>query len=327
MSSPASRPKVLLTNASVPTGENIIREVADIVLAPDAKPDTLRAMVGDCDVLVVRAKLPDDLFERPNRLKGVVRHGAGVDLIPMDSATKLGIPVANVPGVNAQTVAEYVITTMLMLARATHRMDALVRTKGWDIARVLSDEGVELAGKTVGIVGVGAIGKIVTRICHHGFGMNIIGFQRNLDQLPKEVKGVSLDELFAQSDFVVLACPLTPETKGLASSARIASMRKNAVLVNVSRGPVVDEAAITQALVHRRIRGAALDVFDKQPLTVDHPLMALDNVVLTPHQAGLTVEAVERTSRGAAEETVRLLKGEKPVNLVNPEVWDRRAHR
>ena len=327
MASPASRPKVLLTNPSVPAGENIIREVADVVLAPDAKPDTLRAMIADCDVLVVRAKLPDDLFERPNRLKGVVRHGAGVDLIPMESATKLGIPVANVPGVNAQTVAEHVITTMLMLARVTHRMDALVRTKGWDTARVLSDEGVELAGKTVGIVGVGAIGKIVMRICHYGFGMKIVGYQRNLDQLPKEVTGVSLDELFAQSDFVVLACPLTPETKGLASRARIASMRRNAVLVNVSRGPVVDETAITEALVHRRIRGAALDVFDKQPLATDHPLMALDNVVLTPHQAGLTVEAVERTSRGAAEETVRLLKGEKPVNLVNPEVWERRAHR
>lgn len=322
-----ARPKVLLTNPSVPTGENIIREVADLVLAPDQKPDTLRAMIGDCDVLVVRTKLPDDLFERPNRLKGVVRHGAGVDLIPMESATKLGIPVANVPGVNAQTVAEHVITTMLMLARATHRMDALVRTKGWDTARVISDGGVELAGKTVGIVGVGAIGKIVMRICHHGFGMKVIGHQRTLGNLPKEVTGVSLDELFKESDFIVLACPLTPETKGLASRARIASMRSNAVLVNVARGPVVDEGAITEALVHRRIRGAALDVFDKQPLTADHRLMTLDNVVLTPHQAGLTVEAVERMSEGAAQETVRLLRGEKPINLVNPEVWDRRVHR
>ncbi len=321
------RAKVLLTNPSVPVGENMIKAVADLVLAPDPKPDTLRAMVGDCDVLIVRTKLPDDLFERPNRLKGVVRHGAGVDMIPMESATKLGIPVANVPGVNAQTVAEHVITTMLMLARATHRMDALVRTKGWDTARVISDAGVELAGKTVGIVGVGAIGKIVMRICHAGFGMKVIGHQRNLSNLPKEVTGVSLDDLFKQSDFIVLACPLTPETKGLASRARIGTMRSNAVLVNVSRGPVVDEAAITEALVHHRIRGAALDVFDKQPLATDHPLLALDNVVLTPHQAGLTVEAVERMSEGAAQETLRLLKGEKPLNLVNPEVWDRRAHK
>lgn len=322
-----ARPKVVLTNPSVPVGENIIKEVADLVVAPDIKPDTLRALAADCDVLIVRTKLPDDIFERPNRLKGVVRHGAGVDLIPMESATRLGIPVANVPGANAQTVAEYVISTMLMLARATHRMDALVRTKGWDTARVISDEGVELAGKTVGIVGVGAIGKIVAKICHDGFGMNVMGHQRTLANLPSEVTGVPLDKLFAESDFVVLACPLTPETKGLASKARIASMRKNAVLVNVSRGPVVDEAAITEALLHRRIRGAALDVFDKQPLATDHPLMALENVVLTPHQAGLTVEAVERMSEGAAQETVRLLKGEKPLNLVNPEVWDRRAVR
>jgi D-3-phosphoglycerate dehydrogenase len=186
---------------------------------------------------------------------------------------------------------------------------------------------VELAGKTVGIVGVGAIGKIVMRICHYGFGMKVIGHQRTVANLPKEVTGVSLDDLFKESDFVVLACPLTPETKGLASRARIGSMRSSAVLVNVARGPVVDEGAITEALVHHRIRGAGLDVFDKQPLTADHPLMALDNVVLTPHQAGLTVEAVERMSEGAAQETVRLLKGEKPLNLVNPEVWDRRANR
>jgi D-3-phosphoglycerate dehydrogenase len=235
--------------------------------------------------------------------------------------------VANVPGVNAPTVAEHVVTTMLMLARATHRMDALVRAKGWDAARGLSDEGMELAGKTVGIVGVGAIGKIVARICRDGFGMQAIGFQRNLGNLPQGVKGVPLDKLFAESDFIVLACPLTPETKGLASRARIASMRKNAVLVNVARGPVVDEQAITEALQQRRIRGAALDVFDKQPLAIDHPLMALDNVVLTPHQAGLTVEAVERMSEAAAQETLRLLKGEKPLNLVNPEVWERRANR
>lgn len=321
-----ARPKVLLTNPTVPVGEDIIREVAEFVLAPDQKPETLRAMVGDCDVLVVRTKLPDDLFERPNRLKGVVRHGAGVDLIPMESATQLGIPVANVPGVNAQTVAEHAVTTMLMLARGTHRMDALLRTKGWETARVLADEGIELAGKTVGIVGVGAIGKIVARICHHGFGMKIIGHQRNLANLPADVAGVSADKLFAESDFIILACPLTAETKGLASRARIASMKKNAVLVNVARGPVVDEAAITEALQQRRIRGAALDVFDKQPLTAEHPLMQLDNVVLTPHQAGLTVEAVERMSEGAAREVVRLLKGEKPVNFVNPEVWDRRPN-
>jgi len=321
-----ARPKVLLTNPTVPVGEDIIREVAEFVLAPDQKPETLRAMVGDCDVLVVRTKLPDDLFERPNRLKGVVRHGAGVDMIPMESATQLGIPVANVPGVNAQTVAEHAVTTMLMLARGTHRMDALLRTKGWETARVLADEGIELAGKTVGIVGVGAIGKIVARICHHGFGMKIIGHQRNLANLPADVAGVSADKLFAESDFIILACPLTAETKGLASRARIASMKKNAVLVNVARGPVVDEAAITEALQQRRIRGAALDVFDKQPLTAEHPLMQLDNVVLTPHQAGLTVEAVERMSEGAAREVVRLLKGEKPVNFVNPEVWDRRPN-
>lgn len=322
-----SRPKVLLTNPTVPVGENIIKQVADIVLAPDQKPETLRAMVGDADVLIVRTKLPDDLFERPHRLKGVVRHGAGVDLIPMESATKLGIPVANVPGVNAQTVAEHAVTAFLMLARNTHRMDAQLRTVGWDKSRVLSDEGLELAGKTVGVVGVGAIGGIVANICVHGFGMKAIGFQRNLAKLPAHVRGVGLDELFSQADFIVMACPLTAETKGIASKARIGMMKKSAVLVNVARGPVIDEAAITAALQAGAIRGAALDVFDKQPITAEHPLMKLENVILTPHQAGLTIEAMERMSEGAANETVRLLRGERPVNFVNPEVWERRAAR
>ena len=126
-----------------------------------------------------------------------------------------------------------------------------------------------------------------------------------------------LDQVFEASDVVVLACPLTAETRGLASRERIAKMRPNAMLINVSRGPVVDEAAIVEALQQRRIRGAALDVFDKQPLAPDHPLLALDNVVLTPHQGGLTIEAVERTSEVAANETVRLLNGEPPRNFVN----------
>ncbi len=321
-----ARMKVLLTNPSVPVGDNIIRKVADLVVAPDAHPDTLRAMLGEFDALVVRAKLPDDLFERPHRLKGVIRHGAGVDLIPMESATKLGIPVANVPGVNAPTVAEYAVMTMLMLARNAHRMDSLLRSSGWDTARVLSDESLEMAGKTVGIVGVGAIGAIVARICVHGFGMQAVGFQRNLANLPKDVTGLSLDQLFESSDFIVLACPLTAQTRGLASKTRIDSMKPSAVLVNVARGAVLDEAALVEALQQKRIRGAALDVYEKQTLARDHPLLRLDNVVLTPHQAGLTVEAVERTSQVAAEETVRLLAGERPRHFVNPEVWDRRAN-
>ena len=323
----AKRPTVLLTNPTVAIGKNIMREVAELILAPNASPDTLRSMIGDADVLVVRSKLPDDLFERPNRLLGVVRHGAGVDLIPMESATRLGIPVANVPGVNAQTVAEHVTACMQMIARGTHRMDANLRTQGWDRAREISDHSIELCGKTVGIVGVGAIGQIVANICTQGFGMQALGFQRNLNNLPKHVRGVDLETLFSQSDFIVLACPLTAQTKGLASRARIASMRAQASIINVARGPVVDEAALVEALRTHRIRGAALDVFDQQPLRSDHPLMHLDNVILTPHQAGLTIEAMERMSEGAANEVVRLLRGEPPKNFVNPETWDRRAVR
>ncbi len=317
-----ARPKVLLTNPIDPSGARIINDVADIVVAPDAKPATFHRMIGDADVLVVRSHLPADLFDRPHRLRGIVRHGVGLDMIPMEAATAQGIPVANVPAVNAGAVAEYCVSGMLLLIRRMHRLDRDLRATDWNTSRQVVDDASELCGRTVGIVGVGNVGRRVAEICHAGFRMRVLGNQRRLDALPDFVSGVDLDTLFRESDFIVLNCPLTSATDNLVNAARIGIMKRTAFIINAARGQVIDEDALVAALRVRSIAGAVLDVYREQPLRRDHPLLTLENVILTPHAAGLTQESMQRMSEGAAHEVVRLLAGERPVNLVNPEVWD-----
>jgi D-3-phosphoglycerate dehydrogenase len=229
--------------------------------------------------------------------------------------------VANVPGANADSVAEFAVAQMLAIARRVEVMHADLLAKGWDPARAHSGQAFELRGRTLGIIGVGAIGTRLAELASAGFRMRVLGYRRNADFMPPGVVYADLETLFAESDFVALACPLTPETRGLVSARRIAGMKRTAWLLNLARGPVVDEAALLAALRQGRIGGAALDVYDVQPLVPDHPLRTLPNVILTPHAAGLSTEAVERMSSGAAEEVVRILAGQRPRSFINPEAW------
>jgi len=153
--------------------------------------------------------------------------------------------------------------------------------------------------------------------------MRVLGHQRRLDRLPPEAEARDLATLVSESDFVVLACPLTPQTHHLFDRARIRSMRASAWLINVGRGPVVDEAALIEALKEKTIAGAMLDVYEHYRLEPGHPLLLLDNAVLTPHLSGMTQESRKRMGTAAAEETLRMLAGERPLNFVNPEAWDR----
>lgn len=322
-----ARPKVLLTNPIDPVGMKILQAVADVTVAPDASAATLRKLVSETDLLVVRAFLPPDIFDQPNHLRGVVRHGVGLDMIPMDSATANGIPVANVPGSNAEAVAEHAVAGMLLVARQIHAMDREIRAIDWPTARKRADSSIELLGRTLGVVGMGNVGTRVAEICSAGFRMRVLGTPTRSRALPDFVESAHVDRIFAESDFIVLACPLNAETRHLVNAARLASMKPGAALVNVARGPVIDEAALIEALSSRRIRGAVLDVFDEQPLARDHPFLGLDNVVLTPHAAGITDDSMKRMSQGAAEEAVRLIAFERPRNFCNPEVWERHLQR
>jgi D-3-phosphoglycerate dehydrogenase len=318
-----TRPKVLLTNPIGREGVEILNTVAEVVTAPDVKPQTLLDSARDADAILVRANLPPNIFEVTQRLRGVVRYAVGLDMIPMAAATAKSIPVANMPGVNSESVAEYAVSALLLMTRRMHLINHTLRTQDWNAARVIGEQSTELMGRTIGIVGVGNIGGRLAEICHAGFRMKVLGHQRRLDVLPAFVKGVDIDTLCRESDFIALCCPLTDATHNLISGQRIALMKPGAGIVNVSRGPVWDELAVAAALRENRLGSAVCDVYQEQPLRRDHPFLTLDNIVLTAHMGGLTQESMRRLSIGSAQEVLRLLRDEKPLNFVNPEVWEK----
>lgn len=311
--------RVLVVDAIAAAGEEFLGRHAEVVRSPDSAPATIRRLAAGVDGIITRSKLPDDLFEAAPRVRAVAIHGTGTDLVPLESATARGVMVSNIPGGNAQSVAEYCVMAMLALARNLVPITSSLRKDTWDGARALGASAREIAGLTLGLVGVGAIGTRVAQIARDGFGMRVLGTQRRLDRLPSQAQGCSLEELLTASDFVVVTCPLTPQTRHLLNAATLALMKREAWLVNVGRGPVVDEAALVAALKERRVAGAMLDVYEHYRLEPGHPLFSLDNVILTPHLAGMTRESRARMSVAAAEEVVRMLSGERPRNFVNPQ--------
>lgn len=312
--------RVLLSDSIAPAGEEALRREVEVIRAPDSDVATLRKWARDVDGVLTRSKLPDDLFDAAPRVRAVVVHGTGTDLVPVAAATAHGVMVANLPGINAHSVAEYCAMAMLMLSRRILSITSTLRSKTWDEARVLGGGARELAGMTLGIVGVGEIGGRLAKIARNGFGMKVLGYQRRLDRLPVEATPSPLRELIQSSDFVVLACPLTPQTRYLMNRETLALMKPGAWLINVGRGPVVQEEALLEALKGKRIAGAMLDVYEHYRLEPGHPLFSLDNVILTPHLAAVTQESRARASVAAADEMLRILRGERPRNLVNPEV-------
>lgn len=322
--------RVAVTEPIEPVGMAILREAGLEVVegaGGDQGAEALHALCAEAAAVIVRQKLPEDLAQRSPGLLVAARHGVGVDLIPVAGCTEAGVLVTNVPGANADAVAEFVVAQMLAAARQVQAMHARHLAEGWKPARAMARDATELTGRTLGIVGVGAIGTRLAEIAHHGFRMRVLGHQRRREALPPFVEYAALPELFAASDYLALCCPLTPETQGLASAALIARMKPTAWLLNVSRGGTVEEPALVAALRERRIGGAALDVYAQQPLAAGHPLRDLPNAILSPHVAGLSRESATRMSQVAAEEVVRVLRGQRPVNLVNPEAWERHQAR
>jgi D-3-phosphoglycerate dehydrogenase len=313
--------KVLLIDPIDPSGVALLRAKAEVLQCREASFDGIRRDAADVDAVITRSRLPDDFFEHAKKIKAVMIHGTGLDLVPIKAASERGIPVANIPGGNAQSVAEYCVLAMLTLARNAFEITTRIKSLPWDETRALGAKAHEIAAMTVGIVGVGEIGKRVAKICGSGLGMRVLGNQRRMDRLPPEAEPAALDKLVAESEFVVVTCPLTPETHHLFNRARIKTMKPTAWLINVGRGAVVEEAALVEALKEKTIAGAMLDVYEHYRLEPGHPLFSLDNAVLTPHLAGMTQESRKRMGAAAAEETLRMLAGEKPRNFVNPEIW------
>lgn len=315
-----TRPKVLLTDNIHPQVRPLLDAHCDVIVAPDAAPATIARLIADVDALIVRNKLAPDVFDAATRLRAVVRHGVGLDMIPVDAATARRIPVANLPGSNTAAVVEYCIAAMLQLRRNLPALDHRLRSDSWATARPLADSGVELRGSVLGIVGVGAIGARVAEV-GAALGMRVLGLTRRPQHLPTGMVAALKDELFAQADVVVLSCPLTETTRGLLDAATIATMKPGAIVINVSRGPVIETAALIAALKEGRLGGAALDVHDRQPLQPGEPVFDAPNLLLTPHVAGVTATSLLAMSQGAVDTVLALLRSEKPINVVNPEVY------
>jgi D-3-phosphoglycerate dehydrogenase len=296
----------------------LLGDAAELKVASALDASTLAREGHACDIVIVRAPLPEEMFAAETRLKAAIRHGAGLDMIPIEVATKAGVLVANVPGVNASSVAEHVVFSAIALLRRFRLLDRDLRDKGWLAARDHSLGNHDLAGRSVGIIGMGAVGKAIAR-AFGGLGVKLTGFSPSGRDFPDNVARVTLDGLIAASDILAVCCPLKPETRGLIDARRLSLLKRGSVLINVSRGPVVDEAALIEALRTGHLWGAALDVFNTQPLPPDHPFFSFDNVIITPHMAGITEESMARMGTGAIEEALRVLRGELPVNLVNPD--------
>jgi D-3-phosphoglycerate dehydrogenase len=318
--------RVLIVDPIAPAGEALLSRSVEVERSPDSDPQTIRRLASDADGIITRSKLPDDLFQAAPRVRAVAIHGTGIDLVPLADATARGVMVSNIPGGNAQSVAEYCAMAMLLLARNALSIVNHLKSHPWDEARKLGADTHEVAGMTLGLVGVGEIGRRVAKICRQGFGMRVLGNQRRMERLPADAEPCELDELVSKSDFVVVTCPLNKDTQHLFNGKRIGLMKQTAWLVNVGRGPVVEEAALIAALREQRIAGAMLDVYEHYRLQPGHPLFSLDNAVLTPHLAGMTVESRARMSVAAAEEVLRMLAGERPKNFVNPESADIAHH-
>ncbi|MCD8504067.1 MAG: hydroxyacid dehydrogenase [Burkholderiaceae bacterium] len=312
--------RVLLTNPIHPEAQARLAKLVELVVAPDTQADTLKALAADCDAMVVRSHLPQDVFEGASRMKYVVRHGVGLDMVPMAAATSRGIVVANLPGSNTQAVVEYVVAAMFALRRNVVGINEVFRLHGWNAAKPMSNDCAELGGDVLGVVGYGSIGRRLSAVAHV-LGMRVITHTRRPETVESPVTAVDLAELMRLSDVIVLACPHTEQTHHLINASVLEHVKSSAVLINVARGPVVDTPALVDALNQGRLGGAALDVHENGPLTGEEDIFKCPNVLLTPHLAGNTATALSQMSQWAVDTLLALLAGERPDNVVNAEVF------
>ncbi len=314
------RPRILLAEPIHPDGLALLQQSADVTVLPAPQPHALRAALADADGVIVRLTRlgPEEIAAAP-RLRVIGRHGVGVDNVDLAAATRRRIPVVYTPGVNAVSVAEHTLALLLAVAKRVVEFDRAVREGRWQ-AR---DEiwGLELAGCTVGVVGVGAVGREVAQRCR-ALGMRVLGYDPYAAGMPAGVeRAESLEELLAQSDVVTVHVPLTPQTRHLLGRRELALLRPGAVLVNTSRGEVVDEEALAEALAGGRLAGAGLDVFGTEPPPRDHPLLRAPRTVVTPHAASHTADALRRMAVAVAEQVLAVLAGRRPEHVANPEVY------
>jgi D-3-phosphoglycerate dehydrogenase / 2-oxoglutarate reductase len=263
-----------------------------------------------------------DLLRRAPNLLIVSSNGAGFDPVDVDACTAAGVVVVNQSGGNANSVAEHALGMLLTLSKRIPEADRALRRSANVNRNALM--GTEVQGKTIGIIGLGNVGRRIAELCKGLLRMNVLAYDPYLSASEMAVRGgekVELDDLLRRSDYVSISCPLTKDNRNMISVREFALMQKHAYFITTARGFIHDEAALADALRNKQIAGTGLDVWAKEPPPPDHPLLQFDNVLASPHTAGVTKEARENMGRIAAEQVLDALDGKRPPRIINPEVW------
>ncbi len=326
-----AKPKIYVTRDIGERGLKIIRQHFDTEVWPEYAPPPKKTIIEkaktvDALATLLSDKIDAEVFDAAPKLKIVSQLAVGFDNIDVPEATKRGIYVTNTPEVLTDTTADFAWALLLAVARRVAEADKYVRTGQWKVGwHPNMMAGRDVYGTTIGVVGAGRIGYAVAKRAT-GFDMKILFY----DVVPRPeieklgAKKADLDTLLKQSDFVSIHVPLMKETHHLINEQKLRLMKKTAYLINNSRGPVVDEKALYKALKEGWIAGAALDVFEQEPIPVDSSLLKLDNVVLAPHISSASLETRSRMAEMVAENLVAFFEGKKPPNLINPDVMKTR---
>jgi D-3-phosphoglycerate dehydrogenase len=294
-----------------------------VLASPDKKPESVAALLPQADAVVLRTgiRLSAELIRLGPRLATISRTGAGFDNVDLAAATRQGTIVTSSIGANTQTVAEHALALILAVAKQLPLLDRETRAGNFQARYDYRPR--DLRGAVLGVIGFGRIGQTVARACASSLGMSVLVFDPYLQPRAEDRSWVSfcgLEDLLARADVVSIHVPLTPETRGLLDAARLARMKKGALIVNTSRGGLIDEQALARALESGQIGGAGIDVFEREPPEAGNPLLAAAGVILTPHAAALTRDCVVRMAVLAAQRVLDVLGGFLPENVANPEV-------
>lgn len=320
-------PTCVIAQPIHPIGAQLLREAGiAVVQAADSSLEALRQVIADADAIIVRDCLPAELIDAAPCLAVIANHGTGTDKIDVAHATAQGIPVVYTPDANVCAVAEHALMLMLATAHRAVQADAATRLGNWRFKYELPM--LSLYGKTLGVVGWGRTGRWLCRMAQQALGMQLAIWSPSAAAGEAESIGAqrfdSLAELLAVADVVSLHRPLRADTAHTLDAAALRQMKPSAIVVNTSRGGLIDQDALVGALRARQIFGAGLDVFASEPLPAGSAIAALDNVILTPHVAGSSQEALHATASQCAEQIIAVLTGRRPAHLVRAEVWDRR---
>jgi len=324
--------KVYLGEVIHPDAVALLEKHAQVVRPRDHSRQAYLEALQEVDGMVARkVNVGAEEMDRAPRMKIIARHGVGLDSVDLEEATRRGILVTNTPGANRESVAELALSFMLALARRIPQAQkAMANMPKGDIGifsallKQYSLTGIDLEGKSLGIIGTGRIGSTVARKCIAAFDMKVKGYDPYVSSEVMKSFGVEkverLQDMLPKIDFLTVHCPLTQETKGMVGKKELAQMKKGAYVVNTARGGIVNEKALLEALNSGHISAAALDAWEVEPPDPKDPLLNHPNVIGTPHYAGTTEESLHRVGIAAVEEVLRVLRGEPPKYPVNPEV-------